>query len=450
MTRVPYSPHVPPPPPAGPAPLPGDPLDYLFSLQTLGMKFGLENIRRILSACGSPQEAFRSVLVAGTNGKGSVTAMVEAALRAAGLRAARFTSPHLVRLEERFFVDGAPIDTGTLRALAGRVQRVVADLVARGELQSQPTFFEATTAMACEVFRNRHVDVAVFEVGLGGRLDSTNVVTPAATVITSIDLDHQAFLGSTLAEIAYEKAGIIKPGVPLVTGDLTPDAADVIARVCRERGAPLVEAMEGVGLRVSPRPDGWLSLDLTTPRRPYGAIRLGLRGRHQARNAVTAVRLIEQLDLAIPAEAVAAGLEQVVWPGRLQMVEAAPGRRMLLDSAHNPAGAAALAAYLTECHDERLPIVFGAMQDKDAAAMLAALRPRASAFVLTAPDMTRAASPEALRTAAARVAPDVPAQVAATPAAALDAAFAHGSPVCVTGSIFLVGAVLELTAAGAV
>jgi dihydrofolate synthase/folylpolyglutamate synthase len=425
-----------------------DPLDYLFNLETLGMKFGLDNIRQILSACGSPQEAFDSVVIAGTNGKGSVTAMVEGALRAAGLRVARFTSPHLVRLEERFFVDGAPVDTDTMRALAGRVRLVVSDLLERGALPSQPTFFEATTAMACELFRNRNVEVAVFEVGLGGRLDSTNVVSPVATAITSIDLDHQAFLGSTLAEIAYEKAGIIKPGVPVVLGDAGEETTAVVERVCREQGAPLVHAHEGVDMRVTPRSDGWLSLDLTTPTRSYGSLTLGLRGRHQARNAVTAVRLLEQLDVVVPEAAIAAGLEKVAWPGRLDLVQVSPQLSLLLDSAHNPSGAAALAAYLAEFHRARLPIVFGAMQDKDAEGMLRVLRPQASAFVLTAPDMARAASADGLLALAARVAPDVPTHLAASPAAALQCAWAHAPLVCVTGSIFLVGEILDLTAHG--
>jgi dihydrofolate synthase/folylpolyglutamate synthase len=351
-----------------------------------------------------------------------------------------------MRLEERFFVDGAPVDTDTMRALAHRVQLLVEQLIDDGQLQTQPTFFEATTAMACELFRGRTSDVAVFEVGLGGRLDSTNVVTPVATAITSIDLDHQAFLGSTLAEIAFEKAGIIKPGVPLVLGDTGPEATAVIEQVCRERQAPLVRALTGVEMRATAEPEGWLTLDLTTPVRSYRPIRLGLRGRHQASNAVTAVRLLEQLDVDVPEAAIVAGLETVAWPGRLQLVHAAPGRSALLDSAHNPAGAVALAAYLAEFHRARLPIVFGAMQDKDAERMLGILEPCASAFLMTAPDMARAASPDALLAAAARVAPDVPAEAAVGPADALRRAWERAPLVCVAGSIFLVGEVLELIA----
>jgi dihydrofolate synthase/folylpolyglutamate synthase len=424
-----------------------DPLQYLFSLEQLGIKFGLDNIRRMLAALGAPQEAFATIHVAGTNGKGSVTAMVERALRAAGLRAARYTSPHLVRLEERFFIDGAPVETGAMRDAAAHVQQTVAALIRAGALEAQPTFFEATTAMAFELFRRRQVDVAVIEVGLGGRLDSTNVLTPAATAITSIDLDHQEFLGATLGDIALEKAGIIKPGVPVVVGELAPEAAAVVAQVARATGAPLVDATAGVQLRASCRADGRLVLDLTTPVRRYRPLTLALRGRHQARNAVTAVRLLEQLPRwTIPEQAIAVGLEDVQWPGRLDLVATAPDRTLLLDSAHNPAGAEALAAYLAECHEDRLPIVFAAMRDKDAERMLRALRGQARAFVLTAPGLHRAATAEDLLAVARRVTPEVPSEASASPADALERGWRHGPLVCATGSIFLVGEVLDLMA----
>jgi len=443
---VPYPPRVPDVPgsPASAARL-RDPLDYLYSLEKLGIKFGLDNIRRMLAALGSPHEAFRSVVIAGTNGKGSVTAMVEHALRAAGFRAARYTSPHLVRLEERFFVDGAPVETGLMRDLAGRVQDVVGALIERGQLETHPTFFEATTAMAFELFRQRGAEIAVCEVGLGGRLDSTNVVTPVATAITSIDLDHQTFLGQTIAEIAYEKAGIIKPGVPVVLGATGQEASRVVERVCREQGARLVRARDEVEVRTTRRPDGRLAMDLTTPAGAYPTVTLGLRGRHQVENAVTAVRLLEQLhEFPVPEAALAAGLSGVNWPGRLDLIEAGQGRSVLLDSAHNPSGAAALAAYLAEFHPAPLPIVFGVMQDKDAEEMLRALRTRASAFVFTAPAMTRATPPTELLAIASRVAPDVPAEASASPAAALEHGWRRGPLLCAAGSIFLVGDLLDL------
>lgn len=420
-----------------------DPLQYLFSLEKLGIKFGLDNIRSICAALGSPQQSFRSVLIAGTNGKGSVTAMVERVLRASGLRTARYTSPHFVRLEERFVVEGEAIDTAAMRDAAGHLQRTVERLVHDEKLSVEPTFFEVTTALAFELFRRRNVEIAVLEVGLGGRFDATNVVTPIVTAITSIDFDHQALLGPALADIAFEKAGIVKPGVPLVLGETKPEAVEVIGRVCRERGAPLVHAASGVQMRSRFEADGRLTIGLTTPRRRYGTIALSLRGRHQATNALTAVRVLEELTTAtIPEAAIVTGLSDVRWPGRLDLVEMGAGRSVLLDSAHNPAGAAALAAYLAEAHQERLPIVFAAMHDKDVESMFLALRPQASAFVLTAPHTDRATAPQELATVAAHAAPGVPIFTTPNAEAALTRAWQLGPTVCATGSIFLIGEIL--------
>ena len=196
------------------------------------MKFGLANIAAVCAALGNPQDAFPSVIVAGTNGKGSVTAMVDAALRAGGHRSARYTSPHLQHIEERFTIDGTDVAPAVMDAAAGRVRQAVEALVESGELESLPTFFECTTAVAFDLFREARVDVAVLEVGLGGRLDSTNIVSPIAAAIVSIDFDHQAQLGNTLASIAFEKAGVIKGGIPVVCGPMPREALDVIAKVC--------------------------------------------------------------------------------------------------------------------------------------------------------------------------------------------------------------------------
>ena len=423
-----------------------DPLQYLFSLEQLGIKFGLDNIRCICAALGSPQNSFRSILIAGTNGKGSVTAMVERAVRAAGLRTARYTSPHLIRLEERFFVDGAVVETAALREAAGHVQHTIEQLIAEEQLHAQPTFFEVTTAVAFELFRRRNVEIAVLEVGLGGRFDATNIVSPLATAISSIDFDHQALLGSTLSEIAFEKAGIVKPGVPLVLGETKPEVVEVISRVCRERGAPLIHAASAVQMGSYLGGDGRLTIDVTTPTRRYGMMSLSLRGRHQARNALTAVRLLEELTAwTIPESAIVAGVSDVRWPGRLDLVQTEGGRAVLLDSAHNPAGAAALAAYLTEAHQERVPIVFAAMHDKDAEGMLMMLRSRASAFVMTAPHLDRAAPPMELAALVRRIAPGIPTHTTPDAETALTRAWTLAPLVCATGSIFLIGELLSIT-----
>ena len=199
-----------------------DALSYLFSLEQFGIKFGLASIRALLARLGNPDHAFRSIHIAGTNGKGSVTAMVDSVLRRAGYRSARYTSPHLIDLSERFVIDGAAVTTAEMTRAAEDVRQAIEAAIADGTLSAKPTFFEATTAMAFDMFRRAGVDFAVIEVGLGGRLDSTNVIDPIVTAITSIDFDHQQYLGTTLAEIAGEKAGIIKPGVPVVVGDVVP------------------------------------------------------------------------------------------------------------------------------------------------------------------------------------------------------------------------------------
>ena len=243
---------------------PTDPLEFLFSLERLGMKFGLENIGALCEALGHPERAFSSILIAGTNGKGSVTVMVETALRSAGHQTARYTSPHLVRLEERFVIDGREVKPGVLRDAIATVQTTIESLIERGVLEGPPTFFECATAAAFELFRTARVELAVLEVGLGGRLDATNIVTPIATAITSIDFDHQEQLGDTIEAIATEKAGIIKPRVPVICGPLPPDAANVVRDIARTRAAPLIEALDQVRVL---RCDGEGSVSVRSPMR---------------------------------------------------------------------------------------------------------------------------------------------------------------------------------------
>lgn len=425
-------------------------LDFLFSLETLGIKLGLDNIRRLLADLDRPDLRFHSIVIAGTNGKGSTAAMLERALRAAGWRTGRYTSPHLVSLNERFAIDGQPVSDDMLRASAARL-RAVAEA-----MDPLPTFFEATTAIACDVFRAANVDVAVMEVGLGGRLDATNALEPVATAITAIDFDHQDLLGSTLTAIAGEKAGIIKPGIPVVLAANPPEVEEVVRGVAEARRAPLVRVGwrgPSGGWRGPSGPastevisfhDGRLTVRIETARATYGPLELGLRGRHQLANALTMVRLAETIDertaLAIPAAAIESGLRDVEWPGRLQLASWR-GATVLIDAAHNPAGARALAAYVAEVHG-RLPFVFAAMRDKDIAGLLEPLAPVMSALTLTVAPTPRAASLDELDAVAARVAPSVPRRHAATPMAAIEQAAVSGSTVAVAGSLYLAGAVL--------
>ncbi len=426
-----------------------DALAYLFSLEAFGIKFGLESIETLLSRLGHPERTFRSVHIAGTNGKGSVTAMVDTALRRAGHRSARYTSPHLIDLAERFVVDGRPVEAAALRGAAGDVRAAIEALRAEGALSAPPTFFEATTALAFELFRRANVDVAAVEVGLGGRLDSTNVISPVATAITSIDFDHQKYLGSTLSDIAAEKAGIIKPGVPVVVGDVGPEARATIERIADARGAELIRARDGVKLTpVSSAPDAASNnvFALRTPVRDYGVVSLALRGAHQAANAVVAVRLLETLDargVAVSGGAIVDGLAHVSWPGRLDCRMLSGGRELILDAAHNPAGAAALASYLTSVGGAPPALVFGAMRDKDVRGMLRVLLPAVGRLIVTRATNARSADPETLAADARAIAPALAVGVVPSPADAIAAAWTASSRVVVAGSIFLLGDVMR-------
>jgi dihydrofolate synthase/folylpolyglutamate synthase len=413
-----------------------DPRRELFALEHIGIKLGLDQIRGLVAALDHPDRAFRAIVVAGTNGKGSVTAMVERGLRAAGYRTGRYTSPHLVNLEERFAIDGTAIRPDQLEHTAARV------LEAGRQLPAPPSFFEATTALALDVFRDARIDIAVLEVGLGGRLDATNVVTPVAVAITSIDFDHEQYLGSTLDAIAAEKAGVIKPACDVVLSDNPAVVVDVVERRCRETGAHLVRAREGVDL-IASEIDGRTRIGLTTPVREYGSLTLGLRGAHQVTNAVTAIRLMETLALGssglnIDERAIRTGVEDVVWPGRLELVRSGIGE-VLIDGAHNPAGARALAAYVQCAYGRPLPMVVGVMRDKKIDEVLTSLAPAAARFFFTTPATARAATPEELAHVAGRVAPSVAREAVPDPLEAVRIASSHGNPVVVAGSLYLAG-----------
>ena len=420
-------------------------IDYLFSLEQHGIKLGLDNIRALCEALGHPERGFTSIVIAGTNGKGSVAAMVDKALQSAGYATGRFTSPHLVRVEERFTVDGRPVTQAILAREASRLRRTIGQLLSRGRLAAPPTFFEATTAIALSLFREAGVRVAVLEVGMGGRFDATNVVTPDAAVITTIDLDHQQFLGTTLEAIAFEKAGVIKPETLVVCGETNPPAAEVVRRVCREQQARLVEPMKDVTTQVW-MSDGQTVLEMTTPVGRYGPLPLGLRGRHQVKNATVVVRLLEELHtcgLPVPAAAIIDGLTETRWPGRLELVRVGPRRSVLLDAAHNVAAVTALACYLGEVYHVGVPLVFAALQDKDAAGMLRALDNSVTRVVCAPLKSPRACVPNELADTLRAARPDLPVTVASSPRAALDVAWQHSDMVCAAGSVYLIGDLLE-------
>lgn len=418
------------------------PRERLATREFFGVKLGLDTMHALVGALGHPERAFVPVIVAGTNGKGSVTAMAARALLAAGLRVGRYTSPHLVHLRERFVVDEVAATDQHLDAALAAVFDAEAGLLAREAIPGPATYFELTTAAAFMVFRTAGVQVAVLEVGLGGRLDATNVVDAPWAVITSIGLDHAAQLGPTRGAIAAEKAGVIGPGATVVSGVSDDEAGRVIADACARRQARLIRAGDGVRLHVEDDA-GETTLIIETPVRAYGPVRLALRGAHQVSNAIVAVRLLEALEAAGIGggrEAVEAGLAEAHWPGRLERRALPGGVPAVLDGAHNADGAAALARWLEASGFAPVTLVIACMRDKDVRALLAPLLPLAVRVVATTLDFPRALPARDLADVVATMAPGLPVSAEPSPAAALQAASEGGGRVVVAGSLFLVGA----------
>jgi dihydrofolate synthase/folylpolyglutamate synthase len=419
------------------------PQDRLATREFFGLKLGLDTIGALVAALGQPQQAFLPVIVAGTNGKGSVTAMVAAALQAARLRVGRYTSPHLLHVRERFAIDGVDVDDGQLDAALQAVFEAEDALLAAGTLGGPATYFELTTAAAFVIFREARVQVAVIEVGLGGRHDATNIVRAPYAAITSIALDHMAQLGDSLTAIAGEKAGVIMPDAIVVSGVTETEPAAVIAETCRARGARLVVAAEDVVVDAT-ETAGETTLRLETPWRHYGPVALALPGRHQVANAVVAVRLLEVLEargIGGGRDAITAGLREARWPGRLERRHLPGGAPLVLDGAHNPAGATALARWLQSSGFSPVTLVTACMRDKDVAGLLTPLLPHARRVIATAVDFPRALPADALAAVITRLAPAMPVEAAATPTAAMARASEDGARVVVAGSLFLVGAV---------
>jgi len=399
-----------------------------------GMRPGLERIEGLLDALGRPEQRYRLVQVGGTNGKGSVSAMLAAILKSAGHRVGLYTSPHLVSFRERIRVDGEPIPEDNV---VDGVE-AVGTLVARFDA----TTFEATTAIALDHFAREAVDVAVLEVGLGGRLDATTVGTPDVAVIARVDLDHQAVLGATLEAIAAEKAAIIRGGVAVSAAQAREAERVIVARAAAV-GVPLL--LEGRDLSVSVErrgPDGQ-RLACAGPGWALAGLELAMPGSFQPSNALLAVTAARELHAGDAA--IRDGLARAWWPGRFQVLRRAGGF-LVLDGAHNPAGARALAVSLRDVFGQtRVTFVLGVLADKDAAGIVAAVAPLADRFVLVAPPSSRAVAPETLR---AVVPASAGVEIAKSPAEALElAGRAATTPIiCVAGSLFLIGEVLRYLA----
>lgn len=418
--------------------------EWLAGLEWFGIKLGLATIGEIASSLGHPERAYPVIHVAGTNGKGSVAAMVARALQASGRRTGRYTSPHLIQLEERFAIDSEMVSRAEFDRALAAVRRMVDQ---RGQHHPElppPTYFEVTTAAAFEIFRAARVEVAVVEVGLGGRFDATNVVSPIVTVITSVDLDHEVHLGTTLEAIAGEKAGIIKPGVPVVVGPLDEGAFSVVSKAASAGRAPMIPFEQACRVGERALGDGRREVVIRTEEATYGPVTLALRGRHQVTNAAVAVLTLEaarRAGLAVTPDDVVTGLRDTRWPARLDLVSVGD-RSVLVDGAHNPAGARALAEYLREVSPDGLPIVFGLMADKAAEPMLSALAPLAVPLVVTRAPGRRAADPDALAEIAGRLVPTPSLIVEPDIGRALAAAWRHQPTIVVAGSLYLAGDVL--------
>jgi dihydrofolate synthase/folylpolyglutamate synthase len=424
--------------------------------QTPSHKFDLAHMRVLLEALEHPERKFPAVLVAGTNGKGSTAATLASILQVSGYKTGLYTSPHLMRINERIRIGGAAIADDDFAGIHDLVDRTADRLVTEADLPWHPSFFEMLTAIAFEYFARERVDIAALEVGMGGRLDATNVVDPRVSVITDISLDHQKFLGDTLTEIAREKAGIIRPNGAVVTLPQTPEANDVIGNTILALDARAITAVPYVP-PVSPNSAQYL-LPSTQEKAGYVSryplqvmgkeitVEAPLVGRHQLRNIALAIAAVEELSrqgfAAITAATIERGIRDTHWPGRFQVLPAtADHPEVVFDVAHNPAGAWALRSTLSATYEERpLVFVFGAMRDKAVGEMAEILFPLADRVIATHVDNPRAATPADIRQFASRVsveideAPDV-----ASALAKARAAVGTRGLVVVTGSIYIVG-----------
>ncbi len=419
-------------------------IQFLYDLRLFGAKFGLENTFKLAALAGNPQSRLRFIHVAGTNGKGSTCAMLESIYRAAGLRVGLFTSPHLVAFGERIQVDRQSIPETEVVRLTAEMQRMLSDpawMAANSAAPANadpapppaasaghPTFFEVITVMALRYFARQNCDVVIWETGLGGRFDATNIVNPLASVITNVQFDHQQYLGETLAQIAFEKAGIIKPGRPVITAADVPEAIQVITQEAVRRDAPVT---------VVTRSD--------TRRPPLADLELPLRGEHQRLNAAVALATVQVLEKAIPvpSDALATGLATVNWAGRLQVEQTVSSQTLVLDGAHNPAGAGTLRAAMRHYFPDVQPtLILGILRDKDWPTMSHILAPLARRLLLVPVHSQRTAAPAELHAVCREANPAVEVVDCRSLAEALDRAQADPL-VVITGSLYLVGEALE-------
>ena len=424
---------------------------YLLSLgrelaaptQAAAAKFDLENIGVLAERLGRPDRAYPSAHIAGTNGKGSTAAFLESILRRAGFRTGLNTSPHLERINERIRVNGKEIDDDAFAEIFTRILALTEELLAAGKLRAHPTYFECVTAMAFEYFAQERVEFGIFEVGLGGRLDATNILTPVVALVTRIDFDHENFLGHSLEEIAAEKAGILKPAVPVVLAEQRPEAREVLLARAAELGCPVIETaatfrvheestVEGCARAyVTELASGW-SIEIA-PRLP---------GRFQLQNALSAVaaaHLLEARGYRLPDESIAQGVAATEWPGRLEKLQSRPD--VYLDGAHNPSAARELATFWEQNFEgRRIFLLYGALRDKAVDEIAGQLFPRAAEVIFTEPRTSRAISAAQLAEISAHHATH--SSIIVDAEQALDYALSKAVPgdaIFISGSLYLVG-----------
>ncbi len=422
-----------------------DALTYLLGLghETLAIKLGLEKSELLLKALDDPQNSYLKVQIAGTNGKGSTAAFVEAICREAGIRTGLYTSPHLTRITERIRIDGEEIEESQFGQFVALVRERATALIERGEIATPPSFFEHVTATALCAFAEAMVEVAILETGLGGRLDSTTAARAELVSITPVDFDHQEYLGDNLTQIAAEKAAIIRPGVAAVIALQEQVVLDVIFQRCSETGVTPILVQEADWTLEGKRSDGRIAAAFRVEDAWISDVVPGLHGRHQLVNAATAVAIaveLREIGFHIPNDSIKKGLEEAKHPGRLELIEGVPA--FLLDGAHNPHGARALAAYLREFISGPITLVFGAMRDKDLISVLNELAPLASVIVLTPVDNPRSATTEELRLALGPLAAGRKVIAARSVHESIDKALESASnsgTICVAGSLYLVG-----------
>ena len=420
-------------------------IEYLYNLKIYGMSLGLERIEFLLKSLGFPHENMKAIHVGGTNGKGSVCAMLSSILSSAGYKVGLFTSPHLLEFEERIRINGEPVSKEKLCSLVDRIKPIASSMVKNGDFE-HPTFFEIATAMAFLHFNDEDVDFAVLEVGLGGRLDATNIISPLICVITSVSLDHTHVLGTTLGEVAGEKAGIIKEGIPVICGIEQEEILKIIKNICQEKNCQVLFSKNQGGYTLKESTVDHQKFDIHFNGSQYTDLKIPLLGEHQLKNAQIAIMTIELLKgmgVDIKEEDLRKGLEDTKWPGRLEIIQKDP--IVILDCAHNPSGMKALGSVINDMFGHtKKTLIIGIMRDKDIPGIVKEAGSFADSMIITRPKFERAAAHELILNWAKKYCEDV--KIIQNVAEAVNFAIStadSNDAVIISGSIFNVGEAME-------